>query len=114
MMVRPPLPFESGEKIKLTGPVFLSCGCGNVTARWASVQQNLSTKIPQGKPKSSKIISDWLTQEGLRDKWPELKQHTYGLVVVETENGFEKVNVMGGAVMKVAEQIGQLLKRRIQ
>lgn len=106
-----PLPFvQEGDRIKLAGPVFLSCGCGNVTARWATVAQNLSTRIPQGKPKSSKIIHNWLTQEELWSKWPELKQHTFGVVVAETENGWDHVNIMDGATMKVAEKIGQLIK----
>lgn len=106
-----PLPFiEEEGRVKLAGPVFLSCGCGNVTARWASVAQNLSTRIPQGKPKSSKIIHKWLTQEDLWNKWPELKQHTFGVVVAETETGWEHVNVMDGATMKVAEKVGQLIK----
>ena len=112
-MIITQLPFEKdGDKIKLTGPVFLSCGCGNVTARWATVQQNLITKIPQGKPKSSRMINDWLTQEGLKEKWPVLKQHTYGIVVVETTAGLEMVNVMTGTTNKTAEQIADLIKRR--
>lgn len=113
-MINPmkPLPFEEKEgKIKLTGPVFLSCGCGNVTARWASVAQNLSTRLPQGKPKASKMIHNWLTQEGLWDKWPELKQHTFGVVIAETADGFEHVNIMDGAALKAAERVGQLIRR---
>lgn len=111
-MIIPQLPFSrDGDKVYLSGPVFLSCGCGNVIARWASVAQNLSTRIAQGKPKSSRIISDWITQEGLREKFPALKQHTYGLVVAETENGIEGVNIMDGATMKVAEKVGQLIQR---
>jgi hypothetical protein len=111
-MIIPALPFsQDDKKIHLSGPVMLSCGCGNVTARWASVAQNLSARIPQGKPKSSKIIHNWLTQEGLWDKWPELKQHTFGVVVAETENGWEHVNIMDGTTMKVAERVGQLIRR---
>ena len=107
----PQLPFTQDDKgIHLTGPVMLSCGCGNVIARWASVAQNLSTRLPQGKPKSSKIIHNWLVQEKLSDKWSELKQHSFGLVVAQTERGWEKVNIMDGATMKVAEKIGQLIK----
>lgn len=109
-MIIPQLPFKrEGEKVILTAPVFLSCGCGNVIARWATVQQNLSTRFPQGKPKSAKIIGEWIKQEGL--DWPELKQHTYGLVVAKTPNGWEKVNIMAGAPMKVAEQIARLVER---
>ena len=106
----PTLPFiEEGDKIKLTGPVFLSCGCGNVIARWATIQQNLAHKIPQGKPKASKIIHNWIAQEGL--EWPELKKHTYGIVVGETSNGLEYVDIMGGATNKVAEKVGDLIRR---
>ena len=113
-MMIPQLPFiKENDKVRLTGPVFLSCGCGNVTARWATVQQNLLTKLPQGKPKSSKIVNEWLIQEDLKNKWPVLKQHTYGIVVAETENGFEMVNVMAGATNKVAEQIADLVKRSV-
>ena len=112
MNILPPLPFEEKDgKIRLLGPCFLSCGCGNVTARWASVSQNLATRLPQGKPKSSRIIYNWLTQEGMRDKYPVLKQHTFGVVVAETDKGFECVNIMDGAAPKVAEKIGQLLRR---
>lgn len=106
-----PLPFERKEdKILLTGPCFLSCGCGNVTARWATVAQGISTNIPQGKPKASRIIHDWMAQEGLWSN-PIFKQHTFGAVVAETENGIELVNIMDGATPKVTEKIGQLLRR---
>lgn len=105
-----PLPFvKEGDRIKLAGPVFLSCGCGNVTARWATVAQNISARIPQGKPKASRIIHDWMAQEGLWSN-PIFKQHTFGAVVAETENGIEFVNIMDGATPKVAERIGQLIK----
>ena len=106
-----PLPFERKEdKVVLTGPCFLSCGCGNVTARWATVCQSLAFGIPQGKPKASRIIHDWIYQEKLEDKHPVLKQHTFGVVVAETENGIEAVDVMNGATPKVAEKIGQLIR----
>lgn len=108
----PKLPFETIDgKTRLVGPIFLSCGCGNVIARWASVKQNLATKIPEGKPKSSRIINDWLIQEGLKDKFPVLKQHTYGLVIANTTEGIEGVNIMVGATMKTSEQIAQLIQR---
>lgn len=111
-MVNYQLPFkQEGDKIILTGPVFLSCGCGNVTAKWASVAQNLSTRIPQGKPKSSKIIANWLTQEGLRKQYELLTKHQFGVVIAETDKGFEMINIMGGAAPKVAEQVGQLIRR---
>lgn len=111
-MIIPALPFDEKDgKIRLKAPVFLSCGCGNVTARWATVAQNLSRSIAQGKPKSSKIIHNWLTQEDLWNKWPVLKQHTFGIVVAETDDGFEMVDVMNGATPKVAEKIGGLLRR---
>ena len=111
-MIIPALPFsQDDKKIYLSGPVMLSCGCGSVVARWASVAQNLAARIPQGKPKASKIVHDWLTQEGLWDKWPELKQHTFGIVVAETENGWEHINIMVGTTMKVAERVGELIRR---
>ena len=107
-----PLPLVKEEdRIKLAGPIFLSCGCGNVTARWATVAQNISTQLPQGKPKASRIIHDWMTQEGLWGKYPVLKQHTFGVVVAETDNGIEIVDIMNGATPKVAEKIGDLLRR---
>ena len=113
MNIRPPLPFEKGidHKIYLTGPCLLTCGCGSVTARWATLQQQLVTKLPQGKPKSSKIISDWIVQENLKTKWPELKQHTYGIVVAHTDKGLEKVNIMSGTTPTVLQQIGDLIRR---
>lgn len=111
-MIIPSLPFkQEGDKIILTGPCMLSCGCGSITARWATLQSQLVTKIPQGKPKSSKIISDWIKQEGLEARWPELKQHVYGLVVAKTDKGFEKVNIMGGATSSVLNQIGDIVRR---
>lgn len=113
-MIIPQLPFERREdKVALTAPVLLTCGCGSVTARWANIQQNLSTRIAQGKPKSSKIISDWIKQEGLDAKWPVLKLHTFGIVVAVTDKGPEMVNVMSGAPIKVAEEISALIKRSI-
>lgn len=112
MMFNQPLPFkEEGGKIILTGPCFLSCGCGEIIAKWASVAQNLRTRIPHGKPKSSKIIHRWIVQEKMGDKCPVLKQRIYGVVVAETENGFEFVNISLGASPRVAEQIGQLIRR---
>ena len=111
-MMIPQLPFvKLGDHVELTGPCLLTCGCGSVTARWATLQQQLATKIAQGKPKSSRIISDWLIQENLKAKWPELKQHTYGIVVAPTENGIEKVNIMGGATANVLQQLGDLIRR---
>lgn len=111
-MIITQIPFrEEGDRIVLTGPVFLSCGCGNVIAKYASVAQNLSTRLPQAKPKSSKMVTRWLVQEKMSEKYPILKQHQYGVVVAETEKGFECVDIMTGAAPKVAEQIGQLLRR---
>lgn len=92
---------------------FVVHNCGSVTARWANIQQNLSTRIAQGKPKSSKIISDWIKQEGLDTKWPVLKLHTFGIVVAVTDKGPEMVNIMSGAPTKVAEEISALIKRSI-
>lgn len=107
-----PLPLERKEdKICLLGPLFLSCGCGNVVARWATIAQNLAYRIPQGKPKASRIVHDWLTQEGLAAKYPVLKQHTFGAVVAETDKGIELVDIMNGATPKVAEKIGDLVRR---
>lgn len=107
----PQSPFiTTSEGTILKGPVFLSCGCGNVTARWATVAQNLVTKLPQVKPKANKIAKEWLVANGLMDKWPVLKQHTYGIVVAETEKGFEMVNIMGGATNVVVQQVAQLIK----
>ena len=111
-MMIPQLPFKEEEgKIIITGPVMLSCGCGNVTARWATLQQSLATRLAQARPKASRIVNDWIVQEGLKDKWPELKQHTYGIVVAPTDKGFEKVNIMGGATANVLQQIGDLIRR---
>lgn len=111
-MIIPKIPFEyAGDKIIITAPCLLTCGCGQVTARWASLQQQIPTKIAQGKPKSSRIINDWIIQEGLTKQWPELKQHTYGLLVAETDRGFEKVNIMAGATPAVLQQIGSLIER---
>lgn len=108
-MYIPAIPFkEEDGKVKLTGPVFLSCGCGQITARWATLAQQLSP-IPQGKPKSSKIIWKWVQQELPTE--PHLKQHQFGLVVAETEKGFELVDVMAGATPNVIEKINNLIKR---
>lgn len=112
MICTPQLPFhKEGEKIRLVGPVLLSCGCGGVIARFATLQQNLAARIPQAKPKSNRMVNDWLTQEGLKEKFPILTKHQYGLVVAETENGFEGVNIMGGATMNVVNQIADLIRR---
>lgn len=111
-MIISKLPFrEEGGRVILEGPVLLQCGCGSVTARWATLQQQLATKIPQGKPKASKIINEWILQEGLSKRWPELKQHVYGIVVAQTEKGLEKVNIMSGSTPSVLQQIGDLIRR---
>ena len=111
-MIIPQLPFvREGDWVRLTGPCLLTCGCGSVTARWATLQQQLATKLPQGKPKASKIINDWIVQEGLSKKWPELKQHTYGIVVAQTDKGIEHVNIMSGTTPGTLNQIGDLIRR---
>lgn len=108
----PTIPFvEEEDKVRLTGPVLLQCGCGSVVARYATLQQSLSTRLPQAKPKASKIVAKWVAQEELTKKFPQLAKHTYGLVVAETENGIEGVDIMGGATSKVAEKIGDLIRR---
>lgn len=108
----PRIPFEKdGDKIILTGVVFLSCGCGNVVARWATVQQGLVHRIPQVKPKSTRLAADWLTQEGMREKYPIFKLHQFGAVVGETENGFEAINIMDGVSTKVTANIADLIRR---
>lgn len=109
-MYIPTIPFkEENDKIKLTGPVFLSCGCGQVTARWATLQQQIATNIPQGKPKSSKMIWKWIQQELPEER--QFKQRQYGVLVAETDKGFELVDVMAGATPKVLEKINDLIKR---
>lgn len=111
-MILPQLPFEEvGDRVNLTGPCVLSCGCGNVIARWASLQQQLATKLPHGKPKASKIITKWIQQEELLKKWPELKQHNYGIVVARTDKGIEHVNFMEGTTPSALNKIGDLIRR---
>ena len=111
-MMLPQLPFVDTEHgIRLTGPCMLSCGCGNVVARWATLQQQLATKLPQGKPKASKIIYKWIEQENLKAKWPELKMHNYGIVVACTDKGLEHVNIMEGTTPSVLNKIGDLIRR---
>lgn len=90
---------------------FVVHNCGGVTARFATLQQNLAARIPQAKPKSNKMVNDWLIQERLKEKFPILTKHQYGLVVAETEKGFEGVNIMGGATMNVVNQIADLIRR---
>lgn len=108
----PTLPFtEENGIVKLTGPVFLSCGCGQVIARWATVQQNLAHRLPHGKPKASRIIAKWIEQNELTKKFPILKKHQYGIVVAETEDGIEGVDIMPGTTMSTAEKIGDLIRR---
>lgn len=110
-MIIPMIPFtKEGNKIFLSGPAFLSCGCGGVVARWATVQQSLP-HIPHCKPKASRIVHDWLTQEKMWEKYPILKQHQFGVVVAETEKGFELVSIMEGTTFKTAEKINQLIER---
>lgn len=111
MMMMEPLPFkEENGKSVLTGVCFLSCGCGNVIARWASVQQSLINRLPQGKPKTSHIINNWLDQNGLKEKWPMLKLHQYGIVVGETAKGFEMVNIMEGTTQSVVDKVAKLIQ----
>lgn len=109
----PQLPFVKKEDgvVCLNGCCLLSCGCGNVVARWAGIQQNLSTRLPQGRPKSSRIIFDWIQQKKLDEEYPVLKMKQYGVVVGETANGIEVVDIMKGAPVKVAEEVGSLIRR---
>lgn len=103
--------FKNGDKVELRGPVFLSCGCGGITAKWASVQQNLSTRVQQVRLKANKLAYQFVEQEGLKEKIPELKLHQFGVVIAWTENGIESVNITTGASPNVATKISVLLKR---
>ena len=103
--------FKVGDKVELRGPVFLSCGCGNITAKWASVQQNLSTKIQQVRLKANKLAYQFVEQEKLKDKIPELKLHQFGVVIAWTNEGIDFVNISTGASPNVAAKISNLLNR---
>lgn len=115
MITAQPLPFKEVEgKTELVGPVFLSCGCAGPVARWASISQYLATRIPHAKPKSSRMISDWLTESGLREKFPALKQHQYGLCVAPVEGGYDGIDIMVGTTTGVAQRIAELIERSKQ
>lgn len=90
---------------------FVVHNCGSTTARWASIQQNLSTRVPQAKPKSSRMVNDWLTESGLREKLPVLKGHQYGVFVVPVGGELEALDIMPGTTMGVAQRIGELIRR---
>lgn len=108
----PTIPFiEEDGVVKLTSPVLLQCGCGQVVARWATISQNLSTRIPQAKPNASRIVAKWIEQNKLTEKFPILKKHQYGIVVAETDKGIEGVDIMPGTTMSTAEKIGDLIRR---
>ena len=108
MIFNPTIPIKDG---KLTGPIFLSCGCGTQTARWATIQQNLVTRIPSAKPKASKVVKEWVESNKLGEKFPILNKHQYGLVVEESANGFEGVDIMSGATTQVVRKIADLVRR---
>lgn len=103
--------FKVGDKVELRAPVFLSCGCGNITAKWASVQQNLSTKIQQVRLKANKLAYQFVEQEKLKDRIPELKLHQFGIVIAWTNEGIDFVNISTGASPNVATKISVLLNR---
>lgn len=103
--------FKVGDKVKLRGPVFLSCGCGSITAKWASVQQNLSTKIQQVRLKANKLAYQFVEQEKLKDRIPDLKLHQFGVVIAWTNEGIDFVNISTGASPNVASKISNLLNR---
>lgn len=102
---------KEGEHLKLNGVALFSCGCGGVTARWATIAQNFITNIPRIKPKSSRPITEWMRENGLFDKYPEFKGHTYGMVVAETDKGIEAVNIMGGTTKGVVTKVADLIRR---
>lgn len=105
-------PFVRWEgKLRLKDVAFFSCGCGNVTARWASIASNFATDIPHIKPKSSRPITEWIRENKLDIKYPEFKLHQYGMVVAETANGIEAVNIMGGSTNGVIEKVSDLIRR---
>lgn len=97
--------------VVLKGPVFLQCGCGPVIAKWASVKQFLSTRIPEAKPKSNRVAAEFVEQEKLEEKIPALKLHQFGVVVARTEKGIEFVDVTPSAAPNTAMKISVLLKR---
>lgn len=96
--------FVDGEPVKLTETVLLSCGCGSVISRWATLRGFLPA-IPEVRPKSFKVAVKWLEENDMYTKCPLLKLRTYGVVV--TPEG-KWVDITGGATMKVVEEIKRL------
>lgn len=99
--------FIDGDKVELTEPVLLSCGCGSIIARWATLRQ-LLPKIPEVKPKTSKLVVKWLEENDMYTKCPLLKTRTYGVVV--SPDG-RWVDINSGATMKTVEEIMRLVSK---
>lgn len=91
--------------VVLTEPVLLTCGCGSVVARWATLRQFLP-HIPEVKPKTSKLVVKWIEENDMYNKCPLLKLRTYGVVV--SPDG-KWIDTMSGATMKVVEEVKRLL-----
>lgn len=102
------------NSITLNTPIFITCGCGTITARLSSVLQfiNMSSRsLNQVKIRQHKICKEWLEQEGLYDKIPLLKQHTFGILISNKKvNGeYKWVDIQSGTTTNVAERFKDIL-----
>lgn len=89
-------------------PAVFSCGCGSVTSRLGAILQFVdvrSNQIDQVKPKAMTIAREWLTQEGLYDKCPLLKQHVFGVLI--SPKG-EWLDLNQGTPQSVAERFKKI------
>lgn len=94
-----------GEKTILSRPVFLYCGCAQATARWATVQPQLKKRYQQIRPANLQLAKNWLTDNGLYDKYPMLKQHIFGAVVAPD---MTVVDIMSGATPDIIDRIDSI------
>lgn len=105
---------ERDGKIEMLAPTFVSCGCGSVRARLATVLQYVkmsARQLNQVNLPGSTIAKRYIEQEGLYDEIPLLKKHTFGVLIDnKLTNGKHKwVDINAGASTAVAAKFREIL-----
>lgn len=83
---------QVGDKVELLCPVLLTCGCGSVNSRIATCLRltTLQSKdINRIKPKQSKLAKEWIAQNNLETKIPQLKKNVFGIAITPDLKWFD-------------------------
>lgn len=105
---------ERDGHIEMKAPTFVSCGCGSVRARLATVLQyvNISARqLNQVNLPASAVAKRYIEQENLNKEIPLLKNHVYGVLIDNklTDGKHRWVDVNAGATTEVAKKFKEIL-----